>query len=451
MPGGNAVATYAYDSLGNVSTVTNPLGHVTTFSLYNGLGLAGRKTDPNGVVTDYAYNPNGTLASKTEYVNGGSRLTTYAYDHARKLTDTAYATGRVDRVRYKNFKRVEYVGNALNEFVQLAYDVPTLAMTTSSSRNIPSLSGSTPVPSASGQFSAVTRFDSLGRKRQRSGNAGQQVTYTYDANGNIKNRTDAAGHAMQYDYDALNRLIKTTAPDAGITMYGYDARGRLASVTDPRSHVTQYTSSGFGDLLSQVSPDTGTTNYAYDAAGRLATKTLADGVSVTYAWDKLGRPTTQTSAGTTETLTYDEGAYGKGRLTRLNDATGQTTYAYGAGGELTQQVGTVFGTASTMSWSYDVAGRSTSMSYPTGLVMTFGYDPYGRLTNAYSNLGGTWATVADSFLHQPATDLRYAWRFGNNLPKLITLNPDGRIAQLAGGGAQNILRTCSLSRRVSTP
>lgn len=53
-------------------------------------------------------------------------------------------------------------------------------------------------------------------------------------------------------------------------------------------------------------------------------------------------------------------------------------------------------------------------------------------------MGGTWATLADSFLYEPATNRRYAWRFGNNLPKLITLDTDGRIAQLAGGGVHNI-------------
>jgi hypothetical protein len=35
------------------------------------------------------------------------------------------------------------------------------------------------------------------------------------------------------------------------------------------------------------------------------------------------RPTTRTSTGIANTFTYDEGAYGKGRLTRTNDGTGR--------------------------------------------------------------------------------------------------------------------------------
>lgn len=34
------------------------------------------------------------------------------------------------------------------------------------------------------------------------------------------------------------------------------------------------------------------------------------------------------------------------------------------------------------------------------------------------------------FLYQPATDVRYAWRFGNSVPRMITLDKDGRIQRL---------------------
>jgi RHS repeat-associated protein len=447
LPGGDAVASYVYDSYGNLLAESNPMGHVTSYSLFNGMGQPRRVTDPNGVVTDLAYNPNGTLASQTAYVNGGSRVTTYAYDHAGNLTDVAYANGKVDRIRYKNFERVEFTGNALNEFAQVAYDVPTLTQTTSSARNTPALSGSTPVAAAGGQFSAVTRFDSLGRKREERGNSGQQVTYVYDNNGNVKTRTDAAGRSTTYLYDALNRLTRTTMPDGGVTLIGYDAKGRVGTVTDPRLHVTSYTYNGFGDVLSVVSPDSGTTTYTYDAGGRLATQLKANGVSIAYAFDKLGRLTSRTSAGVIEALTYDEGTFGRGRLTRLNNATGQTTYSYTSTGELAQQVSTIYNMTATLSWGYDVSGRMTSMNYPNGLALNFGYDAYGRVNGVYSN---HWPTVADSFLYEPATDERFAWRFGNNLPRLITLDSDGRVAQLFGGGAQNVSLGYSTVNNISS-
>ncbi len=43
--------------------------------------------------------------------------------------------------------------------------------------------------------------------------------------------------------------------------------------------------------------------------------------------------------------------------------------------------------------------------------------------------------LVDSILYQPATDRRYAWRLGNNLPRAVTLDTDGRITRIAGGSA----------------
>jgi RHS repeat-associated protein len=162
----------------------------------------------------------------------------------------------------------------------------------------------------------------------------------------------------------------------------------------------------------------------------------ADGVS-TYTWDMLSRITSRTSAGVVETFTYDEGLYGNGRLTRINDASGQTTYSYGADGQLSQQVNTIYGASYTTSWSYDSAGRLGSMTYYNGMILSYAYDSYGRLSNIGSSLPG-WPTVANSFLYQPATNQRFAWRFGNGLPRLMTQDNDGRVTQLASAAVHNL-------------
>lgn len=66
------------------------------------------------------------------------------------------------------------------------------------------------------------------------------------------------------------------------------------------------------------------------------------------------------------------------------------------------------------------------MSYPTGLGLSIGYDAYGRVSSISSNHTGAWTTIASNFLYQPATDALYAWRFGNGLPRMVTLDHDGR-------------------------
>lgn len=148
--------------------------------------------------------------------------------------------------------------------------------------------------------------------------------------------------------------------------------------------------------------------------------------------------TQRSSGGTTETFTYDEGSYGKGRLTRLNDATGQAVYVYNADGQLAQQTNTIGGASYTTSWGYDAQGRVTSLTYPSGLQLGYGYDGYGRLSAVTSNAGGVWASVADSLLYQPGSEMLYAWRAGNGRPSGVTHDVDGRTKRLTTGGHRDL-------------
>ncbi|MFT3664492.1 RHS repeat-associated core domain-containing protein [Piscinibacter sp.] len=436
---GSATATTVvnYGSSGYVSSIVNAAGHTTTFGDHNGYGQPRMVIDPNGVVTTLAYDARGNVISTATGLPNGSRSVTSTYNGWNlPLSVQASGYGAVG-YNYNSAGRLVSVSFA-GEAVSLGLDVPTRSTSVASARHVPGLSGSTPVATAGGSFYASQISDSLGRLLQRPGNSGQLLTYGYDNNGNITSVKNARGHLTTYTYDELDRIATTSTGIDGATVYTYDADGNLWKVTDPRGLVTEYRYNGFGDVTTQISPDTGTTTFDYDAGGRLASESRANGKVIAYTYDALNRPTSRTSGGVTESRTYDEGAYGKGRLTRLNDATGQTTYAYSAAGELIQQVTNVYGNTFSTGWAYDTAGRLVSMSYPTGLSLSFGYDGYGQLSGVYSNLGGAWSTLADSFLYQPAGGWRYAWRFGNNLPRLITLDSDGRVAQLTGGGAQNV-------------
>ena len=58
-------------------------------------------------------------------------------------------------------------------------------------------------------------------------------------------------------------------------------------------------------------------------------------------------------------------------------------------------------------------------------------DAYGRVSRLASNVAA-WPTLADSFLYQPATEQRYAWRFGNGTARTYTHDSDRRLTLLAG-------------------
>lgn len=80
---------YQYDSEGNLIQNTNVLGHVTYYSNYNGLGLVGKITYPNGLIENYRYNARGQTTQITQILDQNQiRTQTFEYNSfmPRRLT-----------------------------------------------------------------------------------------------------------------------------------------------------------------------------------------------------------------------------------------------------------------------------------------------------------------------------------------------------------------------------
>jgi YD repeat-containing protein len=377
LPEGPSTTTSNYDAAGNLTNVINPMGHTVNYSGYNGLGFASHITDANGSSTDVLYDEKSNVIAVTDYINGVPRMNTYQYNGNHQLTQANYADGHIDRFTFTASGRLAGKGDAQNNYVLTTVDIANKTVRQSAPRQTPS-AGTVPSAVAAGEFSSTTILDSQQRPYSVRGNNGQDIEYRYDKNGNLVTSTDAAGHVNKVDYDALDRPVQTTAADGGVTKTTYNSTGQIMTVTDPRGLVTSYTYNGFGNRLSVTSPDTGRTVYAYDAAGRLQTATFNDGHVITYGWDMLGRMVSRQSNGVMESMSYDEGQYGRGQLTRMNDATGETRYDYNSIGAIVRQTNNIYGQVYYTSWNYDVVGRLVGMTYPTGLVLHYSYDQYGR-------------------------------------------------------------------------
>lgn len=435
---GTASTTYSYDQSGNLISIANPVGQTISWSGHNTNGLPSNFTDANGITSKYAYDSKGNLISQTLLLPSGGRTTTVNYNNHHQITDILYPDGNATRLRYNGATRIVQRGNSIGEFLNDELDLPANTRRIRSGRNTPGFSGGVPAAYSAGDFLTTIELDSLGRPRRQVGNNGQLLVFSYDANGNLVSRSDATGHQKSFTYDAQNRLVSQVAPDGGVTSYGYNPQGQLEYVEDPRHLRTSYTYNGFGNKLSVVSPDTGTIQYSYDNWGRMLSETKAGGQAINYTWDALNRMTSRNSGGVIESFGYDAGTYGKGHLTSVSDASGNTSYEYSAAGELVKQTQVTAGQTLVTSWAYDSAGRLVGMSYPTGMSLSYSHDAYGRLSGISSNHTGGWSTLASNFLYQPATDRRYAWRYGNGLPRLITLDTDNRVSQLDSQGAHKL-------------
>lgn len=439
LPGGPITGKIEYDTLGNPSSATNPAGHTTYWTLYDALGRPGRFTDANGVSEDYVYDVKGALTQRTLHVPGASRPTTISYNHNRQVTSIQNADGTGARWQYNSAMRPTGVGNSADEYVYLDVDVTNNQEATRSQRWTPSLSNQTPVGSwTGGDFWTRSQRDSRMREWKRLGQNGQLWTYGYDANDNLTSITDAASHTQSFSYDGRDRLKTSETGDHGVTRLDYNAQGLLAIVQDPRGLTTSYENNGFGERTKVTSPDTGVTSFSHDVAGRVQTMTRANGAVTTFAWDALGRMVSRSSGGVSETMSYDQRLYGRGRLTGFSDASGSTAYAYNADGQIAGQDSTVLGQVRGLGFGYDWTGRLEGMGFPNGVVLNYTYDGFGRLSQITSNHLGYSSVLVDKFLYQPATNQRYGWRFSNGLSRLFTLDVDSRLSQISSPGVHGL-------------
>jgi YD repeat-containing protein len=114
--------TYSYDSSsGTLATVTNALGHVTSFSNYDAHGRPLRITDPNGLATDLTYDVRGRLTSRS----AGGETTSYAYDAAGQLQSITLPDGSYVSYTYDAAHRLTQIEDNLGN--KIVYTVDAMA------------------------------------------------------------------------------------------------------------------------------------------------------------------------------------------------------------------------------------------------------------------------------------------------------------------------------------
>jgi YD repeat-containing protein len=110
---------------GNVATITNPLGHVTTITAYDLNGRPVSVTDANGVVTTFTYHPRGWLTSRTVGASDPNitpETTTYDYDGVGQLTKVTLPNGSYVQYTYDGAHRLTQVQDGLGNKIVYTLD-----------------------------------------------------------------------------------------------------------------------------------------------------------------------------------------------------------------------------------------------------------------------------------------------------------------------------------------
>lgn len=115
----NDVTSYGYDTAGNLVSVTNAAGQVTSLSGYDAHGHVGRITDPNGLATDMSYTARGLVAASTV----GGETTGYEFDGTGKLTRVSFPDGTGIVYTYDPAHRLTAMADSLGNSVSYTLDL----------------------------------------------------------------------------------------------------------------------------------------------------------------------------------------------------------------------------------------------------------------------------------------------------------------------------------------
>ncbi len=242
---------WTYDSKHNPLTYIDSSGNETDYA-YNSFGELTTLTDALGDVTTMSYDSNGYLTQIDGPLPGSSDITTFSYDGYGRLYSVTDAEGYTIYYSYDDLNRVTQTTYPDGSTEQTVYN----------------------------RLDAVQMKDRIGRWTTRSYDSMKQLSYEIDPLGRktqycwclcgaMRALIDPAGNTTTWDHDLEGRVLTKTFPDGTEVNYTYDANGRLATRTDALGQVTTY-AYNLDDSLSQVSYSsavnaTSTVNYSYDS------------------------------------------------------------------------------------------------------------------------------------------------------------------------------------------
>jgi RHS repeat-associated protein len=436
----NDVATFAYydcasqnsPSCNQLQTITNGLGHITTFASYTASGLVAQIIDSNGLVINITYDGLQRVVKLEQYdetTPGSKRTTSLGYQGAKKhISNATYPNGLVVSYEYDDAQRLRQVTDNLGNKAAYTYDKNNNRIQSTTAQNS-AVDGS---GSDTLQRQVDTTFNQIDLVTQVN-RADSISQYSVDGYGNVNTATDPNNNPdTEYSYDPLYRLTRLQDAVGNTTQYDYNVKDQIVKVRTDNNAVTTYQYNDFGNRTQENSPDRGIINYQYDNANNVTQMTDGRGVASTYNYDVLNRVTTVTYPDTTENITYsyDACTNGIGRLCSVTDPSGTTTFEYDVYGNITQHSKAELGQTYVTSYTYDNVNQVEAVTYPNGIQLTYLRDTRSRITDisvSHSSLTNTQNIINN--IQYRADNLPVQMTLGNGIVEDRTYDLQGRLTE----------------------
>src|SRR5258708_2860116 len=405
--------SYTYDSINDVTSITDPLNQGTS----------------NG--TTLTYDPVGNLLQVSRPLLGASptqsQVTKYQYtdgSHPGDVTGMVDPDGKLWQYGYDQYGNKTSVTDPLSNKTTYTYDKVGRRQSKIAPQG--NVTGGNP-----STFTTSYLTNAFGDVTQVTDPLQHRTKNQYDANRNIKVLMDANTRQTSYTYDFDNEPTQVTRPDSSSQKTTYDADGNVYQQVDGLNNTTSYLYDPLNRLASVTDPLNRKASFVYDGVGNVKTVTDAPAQLTTNVYDASDELTTVSySDGTPPNVTsihYDADAHRQD----ITHGTGKTTYAFDSLHRLTQSA---TGAGNVVKYGYDLKDQLTSLTYPDGTsVVSRGYDDVGRLH-----------TVTDWLNHQTI----YNYDPDSNLSSVVY--PNGVTATLTADAADRLM-TISDAKGANSP
>jgi YD repeat-containing protein/autotransporter-associated beta strand protein len=436
-----ATTAFAYDlSTGKVTSVTDPLGNVTTYAYTSGafrdIASITRLHRPNDasddVATRFVYDPSGFLTSRTDD-GGAGRL-----NAVTAFTAAPGGRGLVAATTSPRGVVTNVTSSAAGQLLTRAVDASP-GVTVTESFTYDSRGNLLTQTDANGSVTSFA-YDILGRKTSEQSpdpdGAGPLPAITsafaYDAVGNLVATTQGDGRVVRAAYDRREREVKRTAPDGTVTLVTYDPAGNKATETDALGRVTRFVYDTRNRLVATLRPDGTTTRQRVDGGGRVVATIDQAGATTTTGYDKLGRTVRETrpdpdGAGPLVSPATAMGYDSRGNVlfvtasfagqagVTAGDPAWSSHFEYDALGRKTKETQADPDSTGPLgrpvtSFAYDADGNLTSVTDPRGFTTAYAYDGLGRKiteTSADPDGTGPLGPLVKRFVYDKVGNLRF--------------------------------------------
>ncbi len=310
--------------------------------------------------TVHVYSDSSQVVSTTDD-NGNTNLT--AYDTANRTSQTSDPKGNTRVYTYDDNSNVVRVLDTEKSDLGLADEV----------------------------FQTDSVYDGLDRLVQQTDSSGNTQTCGFDSRDNPVVTVDALSNEVRCVYDGLNRPTTQTIDLDGdgadgdgadiVLIQSWDANSRPFLRVDDNGNATFIAFDPLNRPTFIIHPDNTSDTYTYDVHDNVLTRVDANGTTTTNSYDAANRCVGTTVAvgpgvsndTTFETYTYD----GLNRTVLASDDDSVVQRDYDSLSNVVTE--SLQGDVTAM--TFDGMGNPLTCVYPSGRVLTYGYDSLNRLSS----------------------------------------------------------------------